>query len=133
MYVGCIAYADDILILTASLFALRKMIDICESYATKFRVRFNGKKSKLIIFQKKKNIDNPIVYISSEKVENVNEIKYLGFKISNNNGGVCISSLVNDFNIKVNSFLGDFNHVTSVLKKQTVPNILYIILWFSPL
>ena len=50
--VGCVAYADDILILTASLFSLNKMIKICENYAVDYHVKFNGNKSKLIIFQK---------------------------------------------------------------------------------
>ena len=121
MYVGCIAYADDILILTASLYSLKKMINICEQYAKEFQVKFNGNKSKLIIFQKKKNICNPCVSISSQNIEIVDEINYLGFKISSVNEGVCLSSLVNDFNIKVNSFLGDFNQVTSVLKNNLFP------------
>ena len=121
MYVGCIAYADDILILTASLYSLKKMINICEQYAKEFQVKSNGNKSKLIIFQKKKDICNPCVSISSQNVEIVDEINYLGFKISSVNEGVCLSSLVNDFNIKVNSFLGDFNQVTSVLKNNLFP------------
>ena len=53
VYVGCIAYADDILILTASLFSLNKIIKICEQYATNYHAKFNGKKSRLIMFQKK--------------------------------------------------------------------------------
>ena len=61
MYVGCIAYADDILILTASMYSLNKMIKVCEQYAKEYHVKFNGSKSKLIIFQRKNDIQNPNV------------------------------------------------------------------------
>ena len=60
VYVGCVAYADDILILTASLFSLNKMIKICENYAVDYHVKFNGNKSKLIISQKNGAFHNPI-------------------------------------------------------------------------
>ncbi|CAL4130586.1 unnamed protein product, partial [Meganyctiphanes norvegica] len=33
MYVGCVSYADDIIILCASIYGIKQMIKICESYA----------------------------------------------------------------------------------------------------
>ena len=79
------------------------------------------RKSKLILFKRKDDIQNPNVYIHSEKVNIVNEIEYLGLIISNSNNGVCESDLVKDFNIKLNSFLGNFNQLTSVLKNKLFP------------
>ena len=121
VYVGCIAYADDILILTASLYSLNQMIKICELYAEEFSVKFNGNKSQLIIFEKKKSNTVPNVLIKGEKVEIVDKINYLGFNITNEYDRISISSLSNDFNIKVNSFLGDFYQITSVLKNKLFP------------
>ena len=41
--------------------------------------------------------------------------------ISNSIDGICLNNLVKYFNIKVNSFLGDFNQLTSVLKNKLFP------------
>ena len=92
------------------------MIQICEKYAKDFNVKFNGNKSKLIIFHKGNMNLNPCVFVNFEKVEIVNELNYLGFMISSNQGDFCLSSLVKDFNCKVNCFLGNFNQLTSELK-----------------
>ena len=78
-------------------------------------------KSRLILFQKNGSYCNPNVYVNSEKVEVVNKIEYLGFNISNEYTGISISTIANDFNIKVNSFLGDFHQLTSVLKNKLFP------------
>lgn len=47
MFVGCIAYADDIMLLSASVVQLNKMLDICLSQGEILDVRFNSKKSCL--------------------------------------------------------------------------------------
>ena len=52
-YTGCVSYADDLVILAPSLTALKGMIHICENYASKHYIQFNGKKSQLIVFDKK--------------------------------------------------------------------------------
>jgi len=47
MFFGCIAYADDIILLSASVVELNKMLDICQSQGKMLDVRFNPKKSCL--------------------------------------------------------------------------------------
>ena len=47
MYVGCIAYADDIILLSASLINLQKMLDICFDQGSKLDIQFNPSKSCL--------------------------------------------------------------------------------------
>ncbi len=54
-YMGAIccnafAYADDIVILSPTCNALRKMVRICEQYAIQFSLSFNPNKCVLIIF-----------------------------------------------------------------------------------
>jgi len=44
---GCIVYADDVLLLTHSVEALRHMLTICEDFAVDFDVKFNSNKSVL--------------------------------------------------------------------------------------
>ena len=50
VYVGAFGYADDIKLLAPSVAALKSMISICENYARRFNILFNGKKSELIIY-----------------------------------------------------------------------------------
>ncbi len=44
-------YADDLKLLTPSVWALHQMTHICEWYAQKFDVLFNSKKSQVIIYK----------------------------------------------------------------------------------
>ena len=46
-YVGCIVYADDILLLSASVTNLQKMLNICCEQADYLDIQFNPKKSCL--------------------------------------------------------------------------------------
>ena len=46
LFVGALAYADDLVLLAPSPTAMRKMLSICDEYATEFSIKFNAKKSK---------------------------------------------------------------------------------------
>jgi len=45
IYVGCVMYADDILLLSASVITLQSMLSICSEYGRKHDIIFNCKKS----------------------------------------------------------------------------------------
>jgi len=45
IYVGCVMYADDILLLSASVITLQSMLSICSKYGRKHDIIFNCKKS----------------------------------------------------------------------------------------
>jgi len=44
-FFGCLLYADDIVLVTHSVYAMRVMLDICEKFATDFDIKFNSRKS----------------------------------------------------------------------------------------
>ena len=115
MFCGTVAYADDVILLAPTLFALRRMITICEDFAKEHDVIFNGSKSQLIVFG-----DNvcPNVYVNNQIVKVVTEIDYLGHKISKDRSNNLVKHIVNDFNIKFNSFMGDFQCITSEVKNS---------------
>jgi hypothetical protein len=46
---GALAYADDIVLLAPSPTALRKMLEICDTYALDYNICFNAKMSKCLI------------------------------------------------------------------------------------
>ena len=119
VFVGCISYADDIILLCASVYGLRKMIHICENFASSHHIKFNGSKCNLMIYSRNNDEVNLEVKVFNEKVEIVNEIKYLGFMMSNNiEEDSVMENVIKDFNTKFNIFMGDFNKVGSVLKNE---------------
>ena len=113
---GIIGYADDILLLAPTVQSLNHMVKICEAYADEYDIKFNGAKSQLMIFGKcKENID---VYVCEQKVKVVTEMKYLGNTISNSIHDPLVHHVKNDFICKVNSFLANFNNVSSYVKNS---------------
>ena len=118
IYVGCVSYADDILLLSCSLYGLKKLIKICEDYAAEYKIKFNGNKSKLIIFNEYDYTQFPDVAVCGETVEKVSELKYLGFTFSCELGDSFQNALVKEFKCKFNIFMSDFNKVTSKLKNE---------------
>ena len=50
MFTGCLAYADDVVLLSPTSDALENMLKICEKYSVDFSIKFNTSKSKLLVF-----------------------------------------------------------------------------------
>jgi len=50
LFVGCVVYADDIALLSASCYGLQRLTDVCDQYCGKLDVVFNPSKSQLITF-----------------------------------------------------------------------------------
>jgi len=68
VYVDCIAYADDIILLRASLINLQKMIDICSDQGSKLDIQFNPSKSCLFKTKPGYNQLLPNQYIGDEPI-----------------------------------------------------------------
>ncbi len=50
MFCGGVGFADDLFLLTPTIFDLKKIVNICEEHADQFDIKFNGCKSKVIVF-----------------------------------------------------------------------------------
>jgi PHP family Zn ribbon phosphoesterase len=119
MYTGCISYADDLVLLAPNLSALKEMIKICEEYASKFKIKFNGSKSNLMIYDKRPDKQiNLNITVDNEPVDMVPNLKYLGHMLINDRSNPHTDSLCKDFVMKVNSFLGNFSDVSSDIKNE---------------
>jgi len=44
-YIGCLCYADDIILISQSIYAMQCMLNICEVFAGMLDVKFNSSKS----------------------------------------------------------------------------------------
>ena len=115
-YIGCVSYADDLVLLAPNLTALRGMIKICEDYAIEYKIKFNGSKSQLLVFDKNTSKHPINMCVAGEPVEQVDSLKYLGHYLVNNRNDSHISPVKKDFIGKVNGFLGDFSSISSHIK-----------------
>jgi len=79
VYIGCIVYADDILLISAFVVQLQQMLDLCSSCADDLDIHFNHKKSNLIKCGQdynKANIDT--LRLNGYDVTWVSRLIYLG-------------------------------------------------------
>ncbi|KAL0810179.1 hypothetical protein ABMA28_010967 [Loxostege sticticalis] len=89
-YVGChvggvcinnISYADDMVLLSPSIGALRKLLHMCEEYAVSHGLRYNSLKSEFMVFQagaagRQRSV--PSVTLGGTDLKRVHQFKYLG-------------------------------------------------------
>ncbi len=103
---GASGYVDDLKLLTLSVKALKILATICEQYAKKFDVVFNGKKCLLIIYKcTRSQPPDPGIVINNVRVLRVDEVilmeHYMCEDIYKFNASKCVS----DFNRHSNMFL----------------------------
>ncbi len=76
---GWFGHADDLKLLTPSVHTLRILANICEKYAAKYDITFNGKKGQLIIYKcKQERSPDPDIFLNNVKVPSVSEAIHLG-------------------------------------------------------
>ena len=107
IFAGTFGYADDVALVAPTLYAMDKMIKVCEIFADKIGLLFNPLKSKLLCY----NVDNPdTVYVTlgNTTVRTSLHEKHLGNFISNNIYDINIKEHVCRFIGKTNAILCDF-------------------------
>ncbi|CAB3239040.1 unnamed protein product [Arctia plantaginis] len=89
MHAGCsidgvnvnnISYADDMVLLSPSISALRRLLLVCESYALAHVLKYNCKKSEFMVFTATNNYPRvvPPVKLNGTTLSRVRQYKYLG-------------------------------------------------------
>ena len=78
VYVGCLLYADDIILLSCSNCRLQSMLDLCCDIIRKIDLNFNVKKSVLIRIGPRWKRSCSNLFIDGNPLLFVTEIKYLG-------------------------------------------------------
>ena len=78
LFVGCVCYADDIALMSASCYGLQKLVDICSLYGISWDIKFNPLKSQLLITFGRCNPVQCVITISGNTTPWVPKVKYLG-------------------------------------------------------
>ena len=109
-FCGALGYADDVVLLSPSLFSLRKQLDVCAQYAEEYNVLFNASKSKLIISRCDARVDAapPAVDFMGGQIEVVDSERHLGNVIGNIPAQGIIQNACSDFLARVNMILRHF-------------------------
>ena len=111
IFVGCIAYADDILLLSASVVHLHKMLDFSQFQGEKLNAGFNPNKCSLFTFGKyyKELLAN--MHFGAGDITWVDTMKYLGINfVSCKRVKIDICPLLRKFYASVNTvnFVNNF-------------------------
>jgi len=77
LYIGCLLYADDIVLLSPSCFGLRKLANICEDFGNQWDIKFNPLKSQLMTFGGN-NPSSMTLSMNGVPLPWVSKVKYLG-------------------------------------------------------
>ena len=76
--VACIMYADDLMLLSASVYGLQQLLDVCALTAKDLCLQFSDKKSHCIIVGPKHKCQPSSVSLSGKPLQWVDSVKYLG-------------------------------------------------------
>ena len=93
--VGCVvydltinhlSYADDMVLIAPSVYALKTLLSICELYAELHDIIYNTEKTECMICWPKKCKYKavPLFVLQGDVLKNVDQFKYLGYLITSN-------------------------------------------------
>ena len=110
MFVGALGYADDLILLAPSPSALRLMLNLCESFAYSYGLKFNASKTQLIRFGLSlSNTCNARIVFCGEQLVFLNTVCHLGHHLSYNlSDDEDINRKCHDFLKKANILLVNF-------------------------
>ena len=117
VFAGAFAYADDLKMLTPSVWAVHQMAHICENYAQRYDVTFNAKKSQVIIYKAQNTRPpDPCIIINGARVNCFDKVIHLGHLLTENVYQFNMSKCIDDFNHQCNMFLADFKYCSSHIR-----------------
>ena len=76
-FVGCILYADDILLLSSSCYGLQSMLNVCVEFGSKWDILFNPAKTQCVTFGGNSPKRFSLV-IGDKQLSWCTKLKYLG-------------------------------------------------------
>ena len=80
-YFGCLLYADDIILLSHSINAMRSMLRICEQFAVDFNVKFTSSNSMVMCIGERFSVNYTPLTLNDSHLEFVPCLTYLGVSI----------------------------------------------------
>jgi hypothetical protein len=121
LFIGCVMYADDILLLSSSISDLQRMLDICSNISNDLCVNFNVSKSHCISFGNNAYPSRAKLSINNSDIDWCEKISYLGITlVSGKSFKISLQEARRKFFIAANGVLNRSKHATELAKLQLV-------------
>ena len=119
LYIGCIMYADDLLLLSGSVITLQKMLDCCGLVGQEIELNFNCKKSQCMVIGPIK-MQTPLpMNINDNIIQWTDKLKYLGISIvSGVKFTIDFSETRRKFFVSVNTILSKCKYSSDLVKLE---------------
>ena len=110
-------YADDLILLSASVLDLQTMLDTCHAVGSILGIKFNPEKSKCILIGPNLNIQPSALLLGQIQLTWVNNLDYLGITLTSfKSFQVNLSSIRRKFFTSVNSILAKCTFTSDMVK-----------------
>jgi len=131
MFVGALMYADDLLLLSASIYDLQSMLDICDTVGKDLGIKFNPSKSSCISIGPNLITNLYNVTIGQVQLPWVEKIEYLGVTLLKAKSfQIDLSSICRKFFSSTNTILSKCTRTSDfvklyLLESHCLPILLY--------
>ncbi len=116
---GDVSFADDIKLLTPTHNGLNKLIYICQQYAAEFDIKFNGAKSKHMVYKGRNCVvHHKDFFVNGEKVECVVTVDHLSHRLSTVDKSSMITAAESRFWKSFNLFMDNFSQSYSIVNNN---------------
>ena len=135
-FINHLCYADDLCIITLSSSGMQQLLNICQSYAIKQQLLYNGSKSFTLCFKSKAiKIKQPSFFLNELEIPMVEHCRYLGITISTKNSDLDIKRQMRKIHVNANLLLRKFSRCSVEVKcylfKTYCSNLYCAPMWFD--
>ena len=117
-FMGCIAYADDLVLMSPTKNGLLQMLDICNQFSLDYKLKFNGAKSQYIVFDRKVNPGEHNIQVFDIMLTNQDNVNHLGHKVYATTGKNNLDGIIATFYKQFNFFRSRFSKVASSIQAR---------------
>ena len=117
-FVGPFGYADDSSLLAPSCNGIRRMLQICTEFAAEYSLKFNSKKTVLLVYNASKQ-SNIQLYMDNSLLVQSDQASHLGCTIGSNiaaGNKSNVDKAINDLVYRTNILMSRFGHCTTSVR-----------------
>lgn len=131
-FLGCILYADDIILLSASVSGLQNMLNCCSYVSDELLLSFNCSKSCCFVIGKHSKCNISDMTLGNDRIAWYNTFKYLGVTFTTGRKlSVNIDVIKQHFFTAANSILGRTNSLDELIRLKLLESYCLPILQYS--
>jgi hypothetical protein len=130
--VACIMYADDLMLLSASVSGLQKLLDVCALTGKELCLQFNDKKSHCIVVGPRYQCRLAPMFLLGKPLQWVGSVKYLGITfMSAKVFSLDVNQVRRKFFGCTNSILANSSGMSELVKLHLMENYCYPVLSYA--